>query len=218
MPRSKLSPEERRERAKESRRKWREAHSPKYGQGKGHSFIDLTGRRFDRLVVVSRAEDRERGKPRWNCVCDCGNVRTVNGEALRGGATRSCGCFWQEQNAKRIARLPLDPKSNRPAYFLWQNAKHRAKRDGLPFDIKPEDIVIPTHCLVLGTELRFGSKKPTDNSPTLDKVIPALGYVRGNIQVISFRANSIKRDATAKELQLVLQYVESHTPALLRAA
>jgi hypothetical protein len=113
------------------------------------------------------------------------------------------------------ARLHPNPISNMPEYFLWQNAKHRAKRDGLPFDITPADIVIPEFCPVLGIKFEHGVGQSTDSSPTLDKIIPEFGYVRGNIKVISFRANSIKRDATADEVRKVLRYMEEQEPILI---
>lgn len=63
--------------------------------------VDLTGKRFGRLTVVSRAETyiSPNGKFRasqWNCVCDCGNECTVNVHALRKGRTKSCGCLHEE--------------------------------------------------------------------------------------------------------------------------
>lgn len=54
---------------------------------------DLTGQRFYRLLVVSRAESNDR--PRWNCVCDCGNKVVLTTESLLGG-TKSCGCYRRE--------------------------------------------------------------------------------------------------------------------------
>lgn len=51
-----------------------------------------------------------------------------------------------------------------------------------------------------------GSRR--DRKPSLDRVVPSLGYVKGNVRVISFRANRIKSDATADELRAVLSYTE----------
>lgn len=47
-----------------------------------------------------------------------------------------------------------------------------------------------------------------NNSPSLDRMIPALGYVASNVRVISYRANAIKRDATLDELRALVAYVE----------
>jgi hypothetical protein len=178
--------------------------------GKDHKLIDLTGKKFSRLTVLERAPKQEnRPHAYWKCVCDCGVTKIIQGNAIRFGLTTSCGCYNREQNVKRLARDYPDPKTLKPEYLLWSAAKFRAKRDKVPFDIDYTDIIIPTHCPVLGIKLKKGIGKPTDNSASLDKIIPSKGYVRDNIRVISFRANSIKRDATVEELQKVLKYVEA---------
>jgi hypothetical protein len=63
-------------------------------------YIDLTGRRFGRLVVTAYAGD---GKWAWSCVCDCGACVLVRGDFLRRGITRSCGCITRER-AKELGR------------------------------------------------------------------------------------------------------------------
>lgn len=97
-----------------------------------------------------------------------------------------------------------------PALELWRLAKIRARYKGLAFDIDVSDLAVPEVCPVLGIRLEWGcSKRQLDSSPTVDRVIPELGYVKGNVRVISWRANRIKSDATAKELAAVLKYVEA---------
>lgn len=75
---------------------------------KGSGLIDLTGRRFGKLVVVERAEDyvyRTGSKittlPRWLCRCDCGNDVVVQGGNLRSGVTTSCGCQNRSSRGER---------------------------------------------------------------------------------------------------------------------
>jgi hypothetical protein len=87
-------------------------------------------------------------------------------------------------------------------------AKRRAVELNLPFNITPADVVIPKVCPVLGIALAVGSGRVCDGSPSLDRIIPALGYVKGNIAVMSFRANALKRDATAEELRAVAAWLE----------
>lgn len=79
-------------------------------------------------------------------------------------------------------------------------ARHRAKQKGLPFDLSHEDIYIPRFCPALGIPLRAGRGVLADSSPTLDRISPAAGYVRGNVLVVSNRANRLKGDATWSEL------------------
>lgn len=68
-------------------------------------MIDLTGQRFGRLVVISRAPTLRYS--RWVCNCDCGATVTVSLQLLRMGAkgTRSCGCLRLEQRRENLARL-----------------------------------------------------------------------------------------------------------------
>jgi len=100
-----------------------------------------------------------------------------------------------------------------PAPGLFHSARSRAKRFGVPFNLTQADIVVPTHCPVLGIPLDFSSKECV---PTLDKIIPALGYIAGNVAVISMRANRLKSDATAEELRKLLDYVVAkHPPSVV---
>lgn len=131
--------------------------------------------------------------------------------------------FRERARRDRAAKTPERRKRDQMEAWEWQkrnpksyilfNAKYRAKRYGVPFTITADDIVIPTHCPVLGIPLEPGWEKGSgyDNSPSLDRIIPDLGYVSGNVAVISFRANSIKRNATAEELTLVGQWVTAET-------
>lgn len=89
---------------------------------------------------------------------------------------------------------------------LFDNAKHRANTKGIPFDITIDDIVVPDVCPVFGVPFVWGDGI-NDYSPSLDKVIPKLGYVKGNIQVICTLANRIKSNATAEQVEKVLQYL-----------
>lgn len=94
-----------------------------------------------------------------------------------------------------------------PERYLLTIARYRAKRAGVPFAIELVDIIIPRRCPMLGLVLRPGKGKMHAASPTLDRKIPALGYVPGNIEVISWRANWIKNNASAAELQAVAEWV-----------
>lgn len=90
-----------------------------------------------------------------------------------------------------------------PINVMLQSAKFRAKRDGLPFLLKRSDITIPDVCPVLGIKLQCGDRKNHDAAPTLDRITSELGYVAGNVIVVSYRANRIKNDATLVELKQI---------------
>lgn len=67
------------------------------------ALIDITGQRFGRLVVLHRDESKPKGhghKAYWICRCDCGNIKSIKGESLRRGLTKSCGCLQKEIASK----------------------------------------------------------------------------------------------------------------------
>lgn len=67
--------------------------------------------------------------------------------------------------------------------------------------------LITTHCPLLGIPLTYGKYEgntPPNNYATLDKIDPTKGYVVGNVQIVSFRANTLKNSATIEEMRLML--------------
>lgn len=102
-------------------------------------------------------------------------------------------------------------------YFLsWANAiKRRAAAKGIPCDVDAEWLKhnMPIHCPVLGIELTRRASRDVNapSAPTVDRLVPELGYVRGNMHIISRRANNIKSDASAEEVLRVGQWMKSLT-------
>lgn len=65
------------------------------------TFVDLTGKRYERWLVISRASNGSSGARRWHCRCDCGNYGVVHATSLSSGNSRSCGCLKKEKTAQR---------------------------------------------------------------------------------------------------------------------
>jgi hypothetical protein len=91
--------------------------------------------------------------------------------------------------------------------MLW-SAKARAHKHDIPFNLTEDDISIPDKCPVLGFNLesQYGKGRLAYNSPTLDRIRPELGYTKGNVIVVSHRANRIKSDATPYEIKKVAEF------------
>jgi hypothetical protein len=101
---------------------------------------------------------------------------------------------------------------------LVSSAKQRALEKGLPFDLTINDLIFPEFCPVLGIKLQYqrtGGKRP--DAISLDRIVPEKGYVKGNVRVISWRANNLRRDATAHELRLVAEDAERLEASFLQA-
>lgn len=95
-----------------------------------------------------------------------------------------------------------------PKRILLKQARSRAQRGGIPFDLTEADIHIPHRCPVLGIPLKRaeGQQRQADTSPTLDRVDNTKGYVKGNVIVVSWRANRLKGDADMRELERVASF------------
>ena len=93
---------------------------------------------------------------------------------------------------------------------IYTRIKSRAKLNNIPFNLEIEDIVVPQHCPVLGIPIHsvYGGGTNQNNSPSVDRINPKGGYVKGNVRVISNRANLLKSNASIEELRLVLKDLE----------
>jgi hypothetical protein len=117
----------------------------------------------------------------------------------------------REANPEKYRSYGLAYRSKNPERYLIQHAKHRAKKNGLMFDLEEGDLHLPEFCPVLGIKLEWGVGKRASanhNSPSLDRIVPERGYTKGNVMVISNRANHLRNNATAEELRLVADYAK----------
>lgn len=91
---------------------------------------------------------------------------------------------WREKNHEKAILL---------------RAKQRAKQKDFEFNLDAVDIVIPLRCPILDIEI-IRNKSIKANSPSLDRIDNTKGYIKGNIMVISNKANTMKNNATPEEL------------------
>ncbi len=83
-------------------------------------FVDLTGQKFGKLIVIERAENKN-NRPAWRCRCECGNVIIVKAQNLKTGHTTSCGCY-------RLEKITKHNKTNTRLYSIWHHMKERCYR------------------------------------------------------------------------------------------
>jgi hypothetical protein len=101
-------------------------------------------------------------------------------------------------------------RENNRALLLLGQARYRAKKKGIKFDLELSDIIIPKLCPVLKIPLTAGSSSggPRGCSPSLDRIDNAKGYIKGNVQVISHKANTMKHCADNNELILFANWIK----------
>lgn len=81
------------------------------------SVIDISSKRFDRLVVISFAYMKNHSA-HWSCICDCGNIKIVDGHSLRRGHTKSCGCLFKDS-------VITHNMTSSPEYTTWISMRRR---------------------------------------------------------------------------------------------
>ena len=138
--------------------------------------------------------------------------------------TRKQRKVYRDATSEKRNRLRRERRKNDPAYRehiailkkksywkdiqsrLFYTTRSRCKRKNIYFDITIEDIVIPEKCPIL--DVIFDKDR---YSPTIDRIIPKLGYIKNNIRVISKKANTMKNDADFEELALfsknIIKYI-----------
>lgn len=141
-------------------------------------IIDLTGKKFGRLIVLNISKEKKDNRITWKCKCECGNIKNVIGKALRNGTIKSCGCYSKEiikNNAKKrfiditgqkFNRLTVLNRShnNKFNFIMWEclcdcGNKCFAKA----YELKTEQI---KSCGCLNNELRSKRVKTHDLSKT----------------------------------------------------
>jgi hypothetical protein len=123
---------------------------------------------------------------------------------------RSCALGGKKLSSNERAK---HWQKNNPEKFrvgqVVSRAKIRAKERGIPFDLSTADIEIPDVCPVLKIPLSHKRSDGWETFPSLDRIKPELGYVRGNVIVVSMLANTIKSSATPAQVRAVADFYEA---------
>lgn len=89
----------------------------------GKTKINLRGQRFGRLIVLKESDGRPiGGRVKWDCLCDCGNMKSILSSSLRKGDTTSCGCFRLEQMRTRVIKHGM---SGHKLFFTYHGMMQR---------------------------------------------------------------------------------------------
>jgi hypothetical protein len=106
---------------------------------------------------------------------------------------------YRKKNKDRVNENQRRWQMKNPIRALWYGAKARAKKAGTPFSVQWQDIpTMGAHCPLLGNQFDL-HRSGLPNAPSLDRIDPKRGYIKGNVWVVGHRANLIKNDGTAEE-------------------
>lgn len=89
--------------------------------------------------------------------------------------------------------------------------RQNSARQGYEWSLELADVTFPSHCPILGLELDYFAEATKENSPSFDRFDSNIGYVKGNVHIISWRANRIKNNGTAEEHRKIAEYIDKMT-------
>ena len=184
-------------------------------------FIDLTGKVFGRLTVLSFDSSKgERGKQRayWLCKCECGKSKVVCSHDLRTEKTKSCGCLkkerdilFGEESKTRTMKLYGESAFN----SLFSSYKRNAEKRGLDFLLNADDFIqiIKQACFYCGTQpnqVHTPNKKSSNGSYTyngIDRINSSVGYVLENVVPCCGTCNRAKYTLSIDDFKLWIERV-----------
>lgn len=158
-----------------------------------YNFEDLTGQKFERLLVIRKIERPKHIKSLkiyWLCRCDCGNEKIISAGSLKNKHSTSCGCYRKE-----IQSLPFG-ESN--ANKLFNNYKRHAENRNLSFELSKEEFLKLTkeNCFYCGKNPSSVARGKRTNGNYIyngiDRINPNEGYTTENTISCCGRCNEAK--------------------------
>lgn len=144
--------------------------------------------------------------------CACGELR-VSDKVKRCKACQRKSVAESREKRRIAGVLPQElygykTRRENIENYIIQVAKQSAKKRGLDFNLEVSDIVIPEVCPIFNTPFESrGGRNP--QAPSIDRINSTIGYVKGNIQIISWRANFLKSNGTPEEFKLLSEYLNA---------
>lgn len=180
-------------------------------------FQDLTGQKFNRLTVISKAETK--GRTAWLCQCDCGNIKIIKAESLKDGSTKSCGCLNQEKRKDRAYGLYSSNIKYKPveasARIIWS----KRYNDGISFedfyrisqmnchycDAPPNNIQNPA--MSVKKSSNFAKENGNFIYNGLDRIDSLLPHTINNVVPCCKWCNYAKRERSVAEFKIWIEQV-----------
>jgi hypothetical protein len=118
-------------------------------------------------------------------------------------STKERAARWGRENRDKRLVIEHRMRDKNPARYLLNSSRSNARKRNLPHTITEKDISIPDICPVFKTSFIFN----TPYAPSIDRIDNSKGYVPGNIQIISKKANMLKSNASQDELVMFSKWV-----------
>lgn len=178
--------------------------------------LDLSGKRFGRLIVGTRKDSNRRGRTVWEVACDCGNVKNISGENLVRGKTSSCGCIQKESSARNGKLGTIKDRVKAGVNNLFAIYRYGAKVREVDWGLTVEEFesFLFCDCFYCGLEpsntQREKSGDVSFRYSGLDRVNNRVGYFAENIVSCCSMCNKGKSVHSSKEFLEWIARVQLH--------
>lgn len=200
-----------------------------YNNGQPCKYGHLSDRRVKDGVCLQCDKERyssilrktpEIAYPRQHAISENLDFYTTGRACVNGHysprRTKDSSCIECEKLRRRSNYFEKFKTDDAAFRKQFSDLKGRAKKNGISFTIKLEDIDRPEFCPVLGVRLHYGINHNTEETKwakapdraSFDKVIPAFGYIPGNVFIISLEANRLKSNASLEQLEALVNYMK----------
>ena len=129
-------------------------------------------------------------------------TKNKDGSPVGGGRRANCRVC---NNTRRKRTYDSNPISR-----MIMNSKSRARQCNISFNIKLEDVPIPKTCPILEVPLVLGTANSYEFAPSIDRINPSKGYIKGNVRVVSLLANRMKNNGTKEQLLTFARNIEKY--------
>ena len=182
-------------------------------------FIDLTGQKFGRLVVIKRAANTKNNCAHWLCKCDCGNEKVILSSSLIQGNTKSCGCLAKESSKKRMTEMRNPDKlSKGEAEFnrIYAYLKRNAKRRDLTFRLTKDEVgnLTSRNCHYCNSppEQRYTKARANGGYKRngIDRYDNDVGYIIENCVPCCWTCNRFKGSRNGDEFLALIERIHNY--------
>lgn len=158
----------------------------------GRKVMDLTGKKFGKSTIIKRSYPNKNGHLMWLCKCDCGTEKIIEGNHLRSGHTKSCGCL------QSLQKLTPELASMRQ---LINGYKKGAKKRGYSYELTEEQFAELTqkNCYYCGAKPKGHYGKYIYSG--IDRIDNDKGYVMDNVVPCCKFCNRKKSNLTLQEFK-----------------
>lgn len=194
------------------------ARYKKVSEGKRKRIRDI-----DELVSIAKKETKNKAikNNRRYFITNCCKCNLLKVHDVQSDSSGCIECI-RSYKAKHASKVYIQKERKEETFntienILFMGAKARAYKKKLEFSIKYEDVFIPKYCPILGIKINkfledtSQSHESRASSPSLDRINSSQGYIKGNVAVISYRANILKGQGTAEQHRLIASWIRKNT-------